>query len=325
MRELLFVSVLLVMTSCGQSNKENYIPSSTSDYNLESHPGKRLMEVNCNICHSSNVDHKNRLAPPMFAVKKHYIDDTTTKTEFIEAIQAWIKNPNEEDARMHGAINRFGVMPRTPFPEETIVQIADYMFEYDLDRPGNHKGDRLLNSGISRKTPLHSSENEQAEAMSYSQRGLEIALATKQILGKNLMEKIQKDGTIEAISFCHEMAHPITDSMSTNFNATIKRVSDKPRNPRNKANVIELGHIQTFKNDLKIRQEPEPIVEERENEIHVYYPIITNAMCLQCHGQPEETLNLETISKLKQLYPSDRAIGYDVNEVRGIWHVSLVK
>jgi len=71
----------------------------------------------------------------MVAIKKHYISKNTTKEEFVTAIKSWIKKPNVEDAKMYGAVKRFGVMPLTPFPEETIEQIADYMFDNEIEEP----------------------------------------------------------------------------------------------------------------------------------------------------------------------------------------------
>ena len=93
------------------------------------------METNCFVCHSPSESHDNRIAPPMIAIKKHYINDDTSKDQFIAAMQAWIKNPNENDAKMYGAVKRFGVMPKTPFPETNIQQIADYIFDYDIEQP----------------------------------------------------------------------------------------------------------------------------------------------------------------------------------------------
>ena len=70
---------------------------------------------------------------------------------------------------------------------------------------------------------------------SLEERGLKIALETKAVLGKNLMGKIQKEGTLAAFKFCNVKAIPLTDSMSIANNVNIKRVSDKPRNLKNKA------------------------------------------------------------------------------------------
>ena len=39
--------------------------------------------------------------------------------------------------------------------------------------------------------------------------------------------------------------------------------------------------------------------------------------------KPNEQIQSETLATLKSLYPSDKAIGYDVNEVRGIWAINF--
>ncbi|MDX1314163.1 MAG: DUF3365 domain-containing protein, partial [Eudoraea sp.] len=52
-----------------------------------------------------------------------------------------------------------------------------------------------------------------------------------------------------------------------------------------------------------------------------YFPILTNAMCLQCHGKPGEEVQEITLKNLKMYYPADQALGYGPNEVRGLWKV----
>lgn len=155
----------------------------------------------------------------------------------------------------------------------------------------------------------------------YKKQGLQYAMSTKAVLGKNLIGQLQKNGAVAALSFCNERAYPLTDSMSLNKNAHIKRVSDKYRNPKNKANTLELKHIQTFKNQLKNNKKTTPIVEEKDDKIHFYAPIITNQMCLKCHGSPEPNV----LKKISELYPNDKAVGYDVNQVRGIWSIVFDK
>lgn len=48
-------------------------------------------------------------------------------------------------------------------------------------------------------------------------------------------------------------------------------------------------------------------------------------MCLQCHGNPNAEIKPETYTALKALYPNDKATGYDVDQVRGIWSISFEK
>lgn len=163
------------------------------------------------------------------------------------------------------------------------------------------------------------------DTLAYAERGLKYAQSTQAVLGKNLMAAIQKSGTIGAMSFCNEQAYPLTDSMSVVQNARLKRVSDKPRNTKNQANAEELEHIQTFKEVVANNELPHPIVTDSEMAVQVYYPILTNAMCLQCHGKPDKAIEANTMKKLALLYPKDKAIGYELNEVRGIWTVTIDK
>lgn len=323
----LLIVLSLVLVSCNNS-KNKKLSAFDTQMEANKHPGKKLMETNCYTCHSPSASQADRIGPPMIAIKKHYIDDNTTKEEFIADIQSWIKNPNAQDAKMHGAVKRFGVMPKQAFPEETIAKIADYMFDYDIDQPewfekhfneekGNHKGQ---GSGMNKQQAETNFED-----LPYAERGLKYALSTKAVLGKNLMGTIQKKGTLEALAFCNEKAYPLTDSMSVVHNASIKRVSDKPRNQNNLANNKELTYINSFKNDIKNNIEPKPIVDLLDDKVQVYYPITTNAMCLQCHGKPNQDINRPTLNSLANLYPKDKAIGYSINQVRGIWNISFDK
>lgn len=136
MKALIILLFALVFISCNTSKKEEYLAvNSSASKKSQEHPGKRLMETNCYVCHSPSANHDDRLAPPMIAVKKHYLTNDTTKEEFVKAMQDWIKNPSDKNAKMYGAVRRFGIMPKTPFSEEAIKQIADYMFDNEIDQP----------------------------------------------------------------------------------------------------------------------------------------------------------------------------------------------
>ncbi|MBU2940459.1 DUF3365 domain-containing protein [Lacinutrix sp. C3R15] len=324
---LTFLSILIF--SCNNSKSKEYT-AFEKKMEAKKHPGKKLMETNCYTCHSPTASQEDRIGPPMVAIKKHYINENTSKEEFIAAMQSWIKNPNAEDAKMFGAVKRFGVMPKQAFPEETIFQISDYMFDFDIEQPEwfeNHfNQERGKGKGQGKGKGMNMQQAQtNFDTLPYGERGLKYALSTKAVLGKNLMGTIQKKGTLEALAFCNEKAYPLTDSMSVVHQATIKRVSDKPRNQNNKANNKELAYINSFKKDIKNNMEPKPIVDQLDNKVHVYYPITTNAMCLQCHGKPEQDITKPTLSKLTSLYPQDKATGYTINEVRGIWSITFDK
>ncbi|MBL0308568.1 MAG: DUF3365 domain-containing protein [Bacteroidetes bacterium] len=113
--------------------------------------------------------------------------------------------------------------------------------------------------------------------------------------------------------------------MSLVLEAKIKRVSDQPRNTANAANEAELSYIKKWKEAKMIGEEQPPTVTEIDGKMVGYYPIITNQMCLQCHGKPNVEINTATLRRIKQLYPTDQAIGYAENEIRGIFVVEMNK
>ncbi len=350
-KSLVFLSVLILF-NCKQKDKtfDKGLLVETSTVN--DHPGKKLMEINCYACHNPTNGQEERIAPPMIAIKEHYISNNTTKEQFIADIQDWIKKPSEARSKMPGAIRNFGLMPYAPFPEETVFQIADYLYDNDIEQPewfeDHVKQERGMGQGMGRgmgqgmgrgmgqgmgrgQGPgqgqgMMKNQGQSVNAdLNYEVIGLKYALSTKAQLGKNLMGAIQKKGLKEAVTFCNERAYSLTDSMARIHHANIKRVSDKPRNQNNKANSVELAHIKTFKEKVSNQQEIEPIVEEDSEVVSFYYPITTNSMCLQCHGTLDKELMAETYKTIKGLYPNDKAIGYDVNEVRGIWSITFDK
>jgi hypothetical protein len=151
------------------------------------------------------------------------------------------------------------------------------------------------------------------------------AVETKGFLGKNLTNAINKQGTEKAIEFCSTKAIVLTDSMGTAFDATLKRVSDKPRNPINKANDKETTFINELKQKISKGEKLIPKFTESDGEITGYFPIETNAMCLQCHGSKDLDIKPNVLKKIVQLYPKDQATGYKENQIRGIFVVTQNK
>lgn len=336
---------LLLLVSCNDSKKANYsnqtdVEVKTTTYTASNHPGKKLMESKCYVCHNPSTDHDSRIAPPMVAIKSHYLSDDTSKEEFTNAVWSFVKQPSKDKTKMRGAVKRFGVMPYQSFSEEDIKLISDYMYDFEIDEPEwfkehieeesngkmkHRNSGKKDDSSASAKASLRDSRpkgEQSVKANTPADRGQEYALNTKKELGKNLMGTIQKKGTLEAVTFCNKQAYPITDSMAVAQNATIRRVSDKPRNPENQANAKELGIIERFKKAIARNEKYQPVTEIENGTVKFYAPITTNSMCLQCHGSPEKDIEPKVLTALTNLYPEDKAIGYDVNEVRGIWSIT---
>lgn len=301
---IVLLSLLFFVVSC-KDKKEIYAePEMVAGAASQEHPGKALMEQYCYACHSPASG--TRLAPPMRMVQMHYLDEGIKREDFVAAIISFVNEPSVENSKMPGAVRNFGLMPYQEFPDLALKQIADYLYEAELPEMRGHGG----------KMGGNTREN------SLARTGMEIAQATQQQLGKNLIKSLEEGGPLHALDFCNVEAIPLTVQLEEENNAVIKRVSDKNRNPDNAANNEEKYYIKHFKQNLKEGQEPVPVVIPKDGKNKFYYPILTNKMCLQCHGKPEE-MNPEVLQKIKELYPGDMALDYSENEVRGIWSIEL--
>jgi len=157
------------------------------------------------------------------------------------------------------------------------------------------------------------------------EQGQNFAVQTQQVLAKNLMNEINTKGTVHAFTFCSAKAYTLTDSMALALNILIKRVSDKTRNPNNKANKKEAAYITESKELLAKGEKIKPEMTEINGKMVGYYPIMTNNMCMQCHGNQDTEVLSEILLQIKKLYPNDKAIDYKTNELRGIWVVEMNK
>ncbi len=162
-------------------------------------------------------------------------------------------------------------------------------------------------------------------SINYLSEGKKIASEAQAALGKNLTAAINSKGTEYAVEFCNVEAIPITDSMANVLDASLKRVTDKTRNPKNQANEDELSFIKKMKEEMQSGKSPDPLVVEINGKMVGYYPIVTNALCVKCHGDKNMDIEQSTLKKIQALYPSDKAQGYSVNELRGMWKVEMNK
>lgn len=169
------------------------------------------------------------------------------------------------------------------------------------------------------------SETTEIDTIDYLREGQLLATKTQLVLGENLMKAIKSEGTAYAVSFCSEKAILLTDSMSVSLNARLKRVSNKHRNPDNKANNAELAYINEAKLSLSEGKAVQPKLTIDGNKRIGYYPIFTDQRCVQCHGQAKTEISPTVLSKINDLYPHDLAKGYLSDELRGIWVVEMDK
>jgi hypothetical protein len=154
--------------------------------------------------------------------------------------------------------------------------------------------------------------------------GNDISGKAQGVLLANVSSAMQKGGPEYAIEFCNLQASSLIDSLSKANNCTISRVSVKNRNPGNNLkNEKERQLWDHYAEKLKSGNASDTLL--RSEDALVYYKPIKTAMpaCLKCHGAPGEDIQTATFQTIQELYPNDKATGYDLNEFRGMWKIAF--
>jgi len=303
------ILLVLIISILGISNCSNPSFSEGAQNKSDKKKGQQFIAKNCLSCHSPTARASERIAPPLFAVHRHYLKDHPEKKDFVAAMRSFLEETNSDMAKMHNAVEKFGLMPQMSFPEKELRNALLYLYENEPSKPQH---EQALNENADKRDKAF-------------EHGKSLALQTKKALGKNLMNALAVGGSAYAVEFCNLNAIAITDSMERLLGADIKRVSDLNRNPDNAANVDELKVFKQFKETLATGEKSNGDIIATDEGWRVFYPIITNQMCLQCHGDKVKDINTETLDKIAAKYPNDLAVAYKINELRGMWVVDLPK
>lgn len=96
--------------------------------------GRTTFETICAACHTLNPPPLK--APPMTHVSRRYRMTFASESLGVEAITAWIANPDTARSHMPAmAIERFGLMAPLPLPEAQRRAVARYV--WGLATPGS--------------------------------------------------------------------------------------------------------------------------------------------------------------------------------------------
>lgn len=315
----LLAATLLHFSACQNSNSENSVLSEIIAPADEAtlHKGFEILESNCFTCHSPKGELEGRIAPSMAAIKQQYTNEGVSRADFIKDMVSFVSNPSEEKSKMPDAIAQFNLMPKLGYNEEQLAAVAEYLFATEIENP-----EWFSKSYSTEQQKYKTDENQNVSPL---EKGQKMAMQSKSVLGKNLMETIASGGTDAALNFCNVQAFPLLDSMSVFLNAKVTRVSDRPRNENHMANATEMTYIKYAQNAIANNEAAKGEIREENNRMIGYYPITVNQMCLQCHGTPKTEVKESTMNLLTKLYPKDKATGYSLDELRGIWVIEFDK
>jgi hypothetical protein len=137
-----------------------------------------------------------------------------------------------------------------------------------------------------------------------------------------LIEQIQTEGVLQAVSVCSDTAQILTNEFGLSKGLFIRRVSLKNRNTNNYPDDFEKAVLNRFQllhqnNGLTSETEYAEITTEDDIKYLRYLkPIVIQAECLNCHGN-ESDMMPEVNKLITQKYPDDEATGYKTGDLRG--------
>ncbi len=144
-------------------------------------------------------------------------------------------------------------------------------------------------------------------------------------LKTTLMTAINHDGAVNALEICKVRAPQISTAHSKASDWTIARVTDRPRNPDDRANdhqmvvLAKLADTAATVDGIFAEWQTDSLGDSS----YCYYQAIrTGDLCLNCHGTPDK-LAPGVSEKLAEIYPDDEAVGYSKGDLRGMFVVTV--
>jgi uncharacterized protein DUF3365 len=140
-------------------------------------------------------------------------------------------------------------------------------------------------------------------------------------LVKELKQSLGEGGVVKAIKVCNIEASDIAAELSDKYEWDIGRTSLKTRNPDNNPDEWELAVLQQFEQRKQNGEDISKLEysEETKEGFRYMKAIPTKGLCLTCHG-----VNIQEPLKatLLELYPQDRATGFNIGYIRGAFTIS---
>lgn len=158
--------------------------------------------------------------------------------------------------------------------------------------------------------------------------GDSISLEAQKQLISNLQKAISENGVAGAVDYCHVNALPILAELGSEYSVSVRRVSNRFRNPADAPTEEELPLLEAYEYNAENGVKSDPNIQKFENgEVLLYTKpiVIPNGMCLSCHGEPGKEVGQETLAALSKHYPSDKALGHKEGDLRGMWSIRILK
>ncbi len=141
-----------------------------------------------------------------------------------------------------------------------------------------------------------------------------------------LVARMQADGPVAAIDFCHDEAPRIAARVGERHGLRIGRTSVRVRSPGNAAQQWQQPVLADFATQVAAGSAPQTLVRVIDSDLppgvalRTMKGIAVEAPCLACHGRE---LAEPVAQAIGAKYPGDAATGFSAGELRGAFWVEV--
>ena len=159
-----------------------------------------------------------------------------------------------------------------------------------------------------------------SSAISVKQEGVKYIKLLGGTLKNELQTHMKADKTgLSAMGFCTAKANDITKEVNKKLPeyALVRRTALKIRNENNLPDALDIKVMKGYEESIAANTfVPTDIkVVEDGNTARVYKPLITQSVCLKCHGS---NISNEIQGEITASYPKDQAVAFKEGSLRGI-------
>jgi nitrate reductase cytochrome c-type subunit len=124
---------------------------------------------------------------------------------------------------------------------------------------------------------------------------------------------------VSAMAFCTEKATDITKDVNKKLptHASVRRTALKTRNENNLPDALDIKVMKAYEASItdKTFSVTDIKIVENGHSTRIYKPLITQKVCLRCHGS---TISKEIQSMITTHYSKDKAVGFEEGSLRGV-------
>jgi hypothetical protein len=172
--------------------------------------------------------------------------------------------------------------------------------------------------------PVTIQESELEQVVKTGEASSQVLLKT---LGSKLKEHMEKGSVMNAFEFCSNEAYSLTQEVNKGLEngVSIKRISTKFRSPANEPKADESAVLEEFAALKTQNALPAHIVKQIDEKTFKYYKplVIDKEVCLKCHGKIYKDTDLKKAVEAR--YPLDKAVDYEMGDLRGAVVVTITK